>query len=246
MNVVKYVNESYEILTPSQVFEDALFWIEQAGRTAYQSSHKIGNLCGTCGEKLVLGNGTPVVWEYWCPKCKKWGSTGAIPSSFKFAELILKRGHESVLEHVNITVRFITCRGMTHELVRHRLASYTQESTRFCNYSGDQFEKEIKIIDQRPHIKTARGLEAWLRVMGQIQDAYMEMIDAGEPPEVARGVLPNDLKTDIVMTANLREWRHVFKLRTAATAHFNIRGLMRDLCEDFKQRLPIIFNDIRW
>jgi len=250
--MVKYVEESFEILTQREVIDNALFLIELAGRNCYQSTHKIGLYCVECQVKVENASSSDT-WAsfggYTCPKCGKstLDSTLRTESSGRvFAKRLITLDHESVMEHVNITVEFITCRGMTHELVRHRLAAYSQESTRYCNYSGDQFGNEITVIDQRPHIKSSDARLAWMEAMERAECAYLEMIRLGEPPETARGVLPNDLKTDIVMTANLREWRHVFELRTAKKAHFNIRGLMRELCEQFKKMIPIIFDDITW
>ena len=274
--MVKMVGECFQIMTPIDG-EDILRRIEEAGRTCYQSNHKVGMYCIKCGVP-VQHVGSCCDDEKECPQCKDTTYDLKLkmePSSHVFVRNILKRGHESVLEHVNITVRFITNRGMTHELVRHRIASFSQESTRFCDYHGDKFGNEITVIDQREYImdhmakpghehssisdtkdcansgcvtcqKTMHAISDWTMAMACCEDSYKKLRDAGLPPEVARGVLPNDLKTDIVVTMNLREWRHVFKLRTAKAAHFNIRTLMRDLCTAFKNQIPIIFDDVTW
>lgn len=161
-----------------------------------------------------------------------------------FIQKILKRGHHSVIEHEWVRVRIICDRGITHEIVRHRLASYSQESTRFCNYLKERFGSEIKVIDVRPHCKTEKGRELWLKAMQQDEENYLAMIEAGEPPEVARSVLPNSLKTEIVMTANLREWRHFFSLRAAPPAHPQMRELACPMLAAFRAAIPILFDDV--
>ena len=135
--------------------------------------------------------------------------------------MILKRGHESVLEHASATARFICDRGVTHEIVRHRIASYSQESTRYCDYEGGHVAFVIPPwVDVEPgecdfsEIRDIAGME-WFNHMLDAEQAYKTLREGGWRPEQARSVLPNSLKTEIVMTANLREWRHFFKLRTA-------------------------------
>jgi thymidylate synthase (FAD) len=165
-------------------------------------------------------------------------------SAAKFVRMILKSGHESVVEHASATVRFVCDRGVTHELVRHRLAAYSQESTRYANYSKDKFGNEISVI--RP-IFWKEGTDVyarWERAMADAERAYLELVEAGARPEEARSVLPNSLKTEIVMTANLREWRHVFKLRCAGPAHPQIREIMLPLLDEFNRRMPAVFGDL--
>ena len=152
--------------------------------------------------------------------------------------------HVSVIEHASVTVRFICDRGMTHEIVRHRLAAYSQESTRYCNYSKDQFGKEITVI--RPFFfeeNSARYMQ-WKRACESAEGYYFALLDAGATPQEARSVLPNSLKTEIVMTANLREWRHVFLMRASEAAHPQMRELMIPVLCDFKKHLPELFDDI--
>lgn len=140
-------------------------------------------------------------------------------SATTFVASIIKRGHEAVLEHYDITVKFICDRGVSHELVRHRLASYCQESTRYCNYSKDGFGGEITVIWPYFLSKGSTAMQHWVWACRQAEDAYFNMLNFGCTPQEARSVLPNSLKTEVVMTANLREWRHFFKLRTAPAAH---------------------------
>jgi thymidylate synthase (FAD) len=162
----------------------------------------------------------------------------------KFIRSIIKRGHESVLEHEKITVRFICDRGVTHELVRHRIASYSQESTRYCNYTQDKFGNELTFIKPCFWDSDDRKYQIWLDTMATIEETYNEMIEAGAKPEEARSILPNSLKTEIVVTMNLREWRHFFKMRTSAAAHPQIREISKMILEHLKIRMPIFFEDI--
>ncbi len=161
-------------------------------------------------------------------------------SAEKFIAGILKRGHESVIEHVSISVRFICDRGVTHELVRHRLVAYTQESTRYCNYR----KRGVTFI--RPffwELDTQQYLR-WEIAMRQAEVTYRQLVVKGATPQEARSVLPSSLKTEIVATANLREWRHILKLRTSEAAHPQMRELMIPLLADFTRLLPTIFGDI--
>ncbi|MEE4359360.1 MAG: FAD-dependent thymidylate synthase [Desulfococcaceae bacterium] len=165
-------------------------------------------------------------------------------SAAGFVKGIIKSGHHSVIEHMNITVRFICDRGVSHELVRHRLAAYSQESTRYANYAKDRFGNELTFI--RPFFWTedSQAYKDWLSAMEYAEKIYMKLIREGAPPEKARSVLPNSLKTEIVMTANLREWRHVISLRCSRPAHPQIREIMLPLLADFHARIPVVFQDL--
>jgi thymidylate synthase (FAD) len=168
------------------------------------------------------------------------------PGSAKgFVQRILDSGHHSVIEHVNITVRFICDRGVTHELVRHRLASYSQESTRYANYSREKFGNEITVIRPLFWEENSEEYRLWFDAMQKAEQAYMNLIEMGARPEQARSVLPNSLKTEIVMTCNVREWRHVFNLRCSDAAHPQIREIMRPLLTKLKTLVPVLFDDIR-
>lgn len=165
-------------------------------------------------------------------------------SAEKFVAGIIKRGHEAVLEHYNISVKFICDRGVTHEIVRHRLASYCQESTRYCNYSKDAFGSEITVI--RPSFLT-EGTPGWLYwkvACRMAEKSYFELLDWGCTPQEARAVLPNSLKTELVMTANIREFRHFLKLRTSPAAHPQMREVALMLLKQFKNKIPVLFDDI--
>lgn len=166
-------------------------------------------------------------------------------SAEKFVLFIIRSlGHLSVIEHVSLTVRVICDRGVTHEIVRHRLASYTQESTRYCNYSKEKFGSEIAVIDIAPHFKNASSFDIWFEQMLSAEKAYFKLLANGETAQIARSVLPNSLKTEILITMNLREWRHFFELRTAEAAHPQMREVAVPLLAELKNVLPAIFGDI--
>jgi thymidylate synthase (FAD) len=160
-----------------------------------------------------------------------------------FVRSLLDRQHDSVIEHGGIaTVKFICDRGVSHELVRHRLASFTQESTRYCNYAKDKFNAEISIV--LPSSLSREEKDAVIWAARCAESAYMVLINSGTKAQIARAVLPTCLKTEIVMSANLREWRHIFKLRTHPSAHPQMVALMRPLLAEFQQRCPVVFDGI--
>jgi len=165
-------------------------------------------------------------------------------SAEQFVRNLIKRGHESVIEHFSFSVRFICDRGVSHEIVRHRLASYSQESTRYCNYSKEGFGNEITVIEPSYLDKESRVYHMWVRACETAEKHYFWMLECGCTPQEARAVLPNSLKTEIIMTANLREWRHFLKLRTAKNAHPQIRELALPLLRELQELLPAIFDDI--
>ncbi|WP_136524329.1 FAD-dependent thymidylate synthase [Geomonas ferrireducens] len=167
-------------------------------------------------------------------------------SALSFVEMILKRGHESVLEHEKVTVRIICDRGVTHEIVRHRIASYSQESTRYCNYSKDKFGNEISVVSPCffGEQSADRKYRVWKQAMENAEKSYFELLSLGASPQEARSVLPNSLKTEIVMTMNLREWRHFFRLRTSTLAHPQMREVAEPLLKEFRKRIPIIFDGL--
>ena len=225
------------IIKPSFVFEDEfdgekiLKNLERFGRTCYKSEDKITS-----------------------------------DSARKFVAGIMKSGHESVIEHEKVTVRIICDRGVTHEIVRHRIASYSQESTRYCNYCKDKFGSGITFIEPfffnreapRKTIpvptlnnwlisenKEINEFDIWLMVMAVTEWGYATLIeDFGRSPQEARSVLPNSLKTEIVITFNLREWRHFFRLRVSKKAHPQMREITIPFLKEFQRRIPIIFDDI--
>ncbi len=170
-------------------------------------------------------------------------------SAEKFTTMLINRGHFSVIEHYSVSVRVICDRGVTHEIVRHRLASYTQESTRYCNYTKGKFGNELTVIKpifwDLKNPNDVEKYEIWKETILKIEYAYNRLIELGSTPQQARSILPNSLKTEIVMTMNLREWRHFFELRTATSAHPQMREIAIPILEKFKSKIPIIFDDIK-
>ena len=144
-------------------------------------------------------------------------------SAENFIKKILIQGHESVIEHVSVTFHVVCDRGVTHEIVRHRIASYSQESTRYCNYSQDKFGKELTFIKPCFWNEGSENYALWKALMLDIEKKYFELLDKGATPQQARSILPNSLKTEIIITMILREWRHFLKLRTSKEAHPQMR-----------------------
>jgi thymidylate synthase (FAD) len=166
-------------------------------------------------------------------------------SASEFIEKIKNFKHESVLEHGSITVRFIVDRGVSHELVRHRIASFSQESTRYCNYGKDKFGNEITVIE--PCFgwnEDSPEYWHWYNACKVAEDNYFALIHLKASPQQARSVLPNSLKTEVVMTANPREWRHVFTVRCHRDAHPQMREVMVPLLADFVINWPSLFGDL--
>lgn len=164
-------------------------------------------------------------------------------SAERFARHIVERHHESVIEHFSISVKLITDRAIANEIVRHRLASFSQESTRYCCYSHHKFQGEISVIKPVELDVSSKAYQYWFDAMLEIEKTYMKLIELGEKPETARSVLPCCLKTELVVTANLREWRHIFDLRCSPAAHPDVRALMCSLREAFRQQIPVLFEE---
>lgn len=165
-------------------------------------------------------------------------------SAQEFIQRILKSGHESVIEHEAISVRVICDRGVSHEIVRHRIASYSQESTRYCNYSKDKFGNELTFIKPLFWNEEDEAYKIWYNEMLRVEEIYLKLISIGAKPQEARSVLPNSLKTEIVMTMNLREWRHFFKLRNSQKAHPQMQEVASMILAVFKNKIPVLFDDL--
>lgn len=172
-------------------------------------------------------------------------------SAKKFVSNLIKRGHEAMLEHSFLSVKFIVDRGVSHELVRHRLTSFAQESTRYCNYSKDKFGNEVTFIEPFFFVDDD-GLPSdryytWYNAMQIAENAYLELLQKGATPQEARSVLPNSTKTEIVMSMNYRGWRHFFKLRAAretGPAHPQMEEITIPLLNEIKKLIPVVFDDI--
>ena len=237
------VKPSFEIITPING-EEILKNIEFAARTCYKSEGKI------------IINHIPIDGKDTYKNSYAESARILIPK-------LIKRGHFAMLEFGGmVTVKFICDRGISHELVRHRLASFAQESTRYCNYDNNEHIQFVLPIDNpnKDCYKAEFDINNidkdklrpiwfdWFTAMIMAETIYKMMVskDYGISPQIARSVLPNSLKTEINMSANLREWREIFKQRTAEAAHPQMKELMRPLLDEFKKRIPIIFDDINY
>lgn len=165
-------------------------------------------------------------------------------SAERLIRMMLERGHESPIEHFGVSVRIICDRGVSHEWVRHRIASFSQESTRYCNYQKSKFGSELTFI--RPYFaeEGSKLFDIWKSSMQQAETAYFEMLNCGAKPEDARSVLPNSLKTEFICTMNLREWRHFFRLRCAPAAHPAMRETSIPLLHEFQKMIPVLFDGL--
>lgn len=165
-------------------------------------------------------------------------------SAKKMIKMLIDRDHTAMIEHSSLSIKFIVDRGVSHELVRHRIASFAQESTRYCNYSKDKFDNGITFIKPFFFEDGTQNYNEWVYAMGIAEKSYLQMLKDGATPQEARSVLPNSTKTEITITANYREWRNFFKLRTAKAAHPSMREVTIPLLKELKTKLPIIFDDI--
>ena len=220
--MAKIIKCGYEILTPldPEIGMDILKHIERVARTCYKSETAITE-----------------------------------QSSANMVRRLIANRHLAMLEHFSLSVKFTTDRGVSHETVRHRIASYAQESTRYCNYGSDKFNNEITVISplSAMELKAPDGADIgewydlWVEAVCDAENKYLRLIELGCPPEIARGVLPTSLKTEIVVTMNLREWRHFFELRVLGTTgkpHPQIYELTKPLLFKLNNYIPVVFEDL--
>lgn len=218
------VKAGFEILTP----------ISEGGIKELQHIEKIGRVCYKSEDKITEDG----------------------ESAKKFVSMLINNHHEAMLEHGVISVLFTVDRGVTHEMVRHRIANFAQESTRYCSYQQDKFGSEITYIDLEPGIKiegkkdidVSKILSEWYQACVDAENHYMKMLEYGATPQIARSVLNNSTKSNITITANYREWRHILNLRALGTTgkpHPQMVEVMKPLLEEFQKRLPIIFDDLK-
>jgi thymidylate synthase (FAD) len=213
---MKIIEQTHEILS---LPDPGLQLLERAGRTCYKSEDKI----------------TP-------------------DSAERFVEMLVRRGHHAMIEFGDIMVKLITNRGVTHELVRHRHCSFAQESTRYVRYDGQmEFIRPVwcseqlvgtwpKQSDVFPDASPAE--KVWMAAMERAEQDYKVLLDAGWKAQQAREILPNSLKTEIVVKANIREWRHIFALRCAKASHPQMVDLMRPLLKAVQKKVPVVFDDL--
>ena len=165
-------------------------------------------------------------------------------SARKLIKRLIERGHEAMLEHSTLMVKFVCDRGVSHELVRHRMASFAQESTRYCNYSQERFGEQITVIKPCYMDVDTDAYYMWKQAMEDAEKRYFDLMTEGLTAQEARCVLPMSLKTEVIITANYREWRHLLKLRCAPEAHPQMRELTVPLLYELQKKIPIIFDDI--
>lgn len=166
-------------------------------------------------------------------------------SCIRFCKMLCERGHEAMIEHSQLSVKFIVNRAIANEIVRHRLFSFAQESSRYCNYSRDKFGSEIKVIEPEDLLPSNSSVyQFWYDSCRNAEDAYMALLYENVRPEIARDVLPLSTATEIVVTGNIREWRHFFRLRCDTKAHPQMRSIMRSLLSELKLKIPVLFDDI--
>lgn len=201
--------------------------ISEGGVNELQHIEKIGRVCYK-SEDAILSDGS---------------------SAKLFVSSLIKRQHEAMLEHGTLSIKFVVDRGVSHELVRHRIMSFAQESTRYCNYGKGKFGSEITVIEPCfwKGENSAYPYEEWKRLCELAEKSYFELLDMGATPQEARSVLPNSLKTEITLTGNYREWRHFFRLRACdatGPAHPQMKEVTIPLLKELKEKLPIIFDDL--
>ncbi len=166
-------------------------------------------------------------------------------SAEKFVDMLVRKGHHAMIEFGDIIVKFVTNRGVTHELVRHRHCSFAQESTRYVKYEGEmKFIKPVWWSDPNNTSGSTPGEQVWITAMERAESDYKILLQNGWKAQQAREILPNSLKTEIVMKANIREWRHIFGLRCAKASHPQMIELMLPLLKDVQEKVPIVFDDL--
>lgn len=239
---MKIIKAYVEQMTPPIDGTSFLKAIEKAGRVCYKSEEKISE-----------------------------GPESAVA----FVQKLIRNGHEAMIEHApSISMKFVCDRGVSHEIVRHRLFSFAQESTRYCNYGGKDivfilpcwFEKHISLLNsgdidlfkdsfrlgdycnledaKTKGLKVPADIFEWISAMMNSEKSYDTLVERGWSPQEARSVLPNSLKTEIIVTGNLREWRHFFKLRTAKSAHPQMQEVANMALEMLREQIPVVFEDI--
>lgn len=214
---MKVVTAKYEILSDISQIVNAPKTIETAARTCYKSEENTTD-----------------------------------DSAEKFCRRLIRLGHTAMLEHApTISVKFTVDRGITHELVRHRLSSFAQESTRYCNYSKGKFESSIAVVDLATGFKydmmnetDYRKYYVWYNAMLSAERSYLELLELGATPQEARSVLPTSTKAELIVTANVREWRTILSLRGDKTAHPQVREVVVPLTKELATLAPCLFDDL--
>lgn len=176
-----------------------------------------------------------------CYQSLNYANDNAV-SAENLARRLIKVGHGSPIEMNNITVRIVGDRSFMSQLTRHRLLSFAIESARYCNYNSEKFDHDVKFI--KPQELSEDNFAIWEQLCKQAELAYFKLIDLGAKPEVARSVLPMSLATTMIVSGNIREWRHVLELRCDSHAQSDIRGTMKELLKLLYQQYSVFFEDL--
>lgn len=158
----------------------------------------------------------------------------------------VNRGHESVLEHEKITVRLTCDIGVYKDLTRHRIASFSIESTRYCNYGKDKWDNQIKFIKPCNIEGDSELYSNWVGTMDFVEKEYIAMSKNGATPDQMRMILPHSTAAEVTMTANIREWKHIFELRCSKRVHPSVQQVMIPLLLYFKEKMPEIYESVEY
>ena len=180
-----------------------------------------------------------------CRTCYRTEGTITEYSYKRLLNNCITSGHESVLEHEKITVRIYNDIGSYKDLTRHRFASFSIESTRYCSYDKDKFGNEITFINPR-YIEDEKIYQTWKDAMQNIENSYIKMKQLGATTDMCREILPHSTAGEYTMTANIREWRHILSLRTTKHVHPSIRQVLIPLLKYFQQEMPELFGKIEY
>lgn len=208
-------------------------------------------LAGSGQDTFIQEDGIKLLQHIeWCARISHRSEEAATPDSYDrfLRSVVLQHGDWSVVEHASVSVDFYVDRGVTHELVRHRLFAFTQESTRFVNYEKKMpasFVMPIGMEQIQSDLAHERGYEWWKFAIEKCEEAYKRLLTCGYPPQIARSVFPNALASRIIVTGNLRNWRHFLLMRTTKEAHPQMREVTIPLLAEFQAKIPIFYEDIQ-
>ena len=232
ISFLRYTNDTFKFISGNV----------RAWRSFFKICYKENKCIPISFEEFILDN--PILFpEFQEGKFMKFLNFGVMRPAY-IEDLSTKN---EILTHRDVTVRFVVDRGVSHEVVRHRPASFAQESTRYCNYSKDKFGNQLTFITPEFFQYGSKEWILWETAMEECENTYLTMMKLGIPPEQARTVLPNSLKTEVIMTANCAEWKHFFELRACnktGKAHPQMLEVSRPLLDDFKKSIKYAFDGV--
>lgn len=265
--VLEHASFCFVLTSPAQILvEDTIELLRLSGRNVFlrltvNGTRKIvsGNVrawrdyflmlqtenicCPSCFAQFILDN--PVLFPEFADLTPYSSYFTAKPPYKDGVALMVRPNSLPVKEqavHLDRTLLFVCDRGVSHEIVRHRVASFCQESTRYCNYSKGQFGGEISVIKPLYLEEGTPGYRIWKHGCKSAETAYFDLLDYGCSPQEARAVLPNSLKTEVIMTANIQEWQHFIDLRTSPAAHPQMREVVTQARDALQKELPLHFR----